>query len=147
MRILTDFAEDAAPDETTGVHALPLDYKPMKDYVQKARDVVAFEREGACVHCGEALESGHGLHALCPLEGCTAMGHLDCWSRHGLAGDGDGNLIPDLCTCVACGGEVRWSDMVRELSLRIRGEKEVTQLLRKRKERKKKTAKADEVDD
>ncbi|PHH80694.1 hypothetical protein CDD80_374 [Ophiocordyceps camponoti-rufipedis] len=96
MRIWTDFAEDAEPDEPTGVHALPIDYKPMKDYLQKARDVVGFEREGACVHCGEELESGRGLHAMCPLDGCTAMGHLDCWSRHGLAGDDEGHMLPDL---------------------------------------------------
>ncbi|RDA95890.1 hypothetical protein CP533_5222 [Ophiocordyceps camponoti-saundersi (nom. inval.)] len=144
LRILTDFVRDAASDQITGAQALPLDYKPMRDYVQKAHDVVASNDRIPCVHCGEVLTEGRGLHAMCPLDGCTAMGHLDCWSRHGLADDTEGNLIPDMFCCVSCGGEIRWSDMVRELSLRIRGQKEVERLLREAMRIKKKEAKEKE---
>ncbi|RDA88548.1 hypothetical protein CP532_5897 [Ophiocordyceps camponoti-leonardi (nom. inval.)] len=144
LRILTDFARDAAPDQITGAQALPLDYRPIRDYVQKAHDVVASNRQIPCVHCGETLEEGRGMHAMCPLDGCTAMGHLDCWSRHGLADDAEGNLIPDVFCCVSCGGEIRWSDMVRELSLRIRGQKEVERLLREAMRKRKKEEKEKE---
>ncbi|RCI09391.1 hypothetical protein L249_3725 [Ophiocordyceps polyrhachis-furcata BCC 54312] len=144
LRILTDFAQDAAPDQRTGAQALPLNYRPMRDYVQKAHDVVASNRQISCVHCGEMLKEGRGMHAMCPLDGCTAMGHLDCWSRHGLADDAEGNLIPDMFCCVSCGGEIRWSDMVRELSLRIRGQKEVERLLREAARKRKKEEKEKE---
>ncbi|PWI66951.1 hypothetical protein PCL_04457 [Purpureocillium lilacinum] len=154
LRVLTDYEDGPAPPPTRdnavrdgdtateteaaaevsqrGIYSLPLDYKPIKAYVEKANEVVSFEREGACVHCGEELASGRGLHAMCPNDGCTGMGHLDCWSRHALSGDGDGEVIPDLCKCPSCGGEVRWGDMMKELSLRVRGAKEVDKLLKKK---------------
>ncbi|EQK99530.1 GIY-YIG catalytic domain containing protein [Ophiocordyceps sinensis CO18] len=138
LRILKDFvaSADAAADDTRGIHALPLDYQPIKDYVQRAHDIVSFEREGDCLHCGHELESGKGLHAMCPNGECTAMGHLDCWSRHALEGDADSNVMPDVCKCPSCGEDVRWGDMVKELSLRIRGAKEVERLLKKKKPKK-----------
>lgn len=137
LRVLTDYeppvpaGADSAAAARRGIYALPLDYQPMEAYVGKANEAVAFEREGACLHCGEALESGRGLHAMCPNDGCVAMGHLDCWSKHALAADAD-EVVPDVCTCPACGGEVRWGDMAKELSLRVRGAGEVVRLLRKR---------------
>lgn len=140
LEIVSDFgpspvAEGSQP-EAWGIHALALDYKPMTEYVEKADDVVVFGAEGQCVHCHEELESGKGIHPMCPNQGCVAMGHLDCWSAHALAaGDGE-NLIPDRCTCPSCGGAVRWGDMIKELSLRLRGGTEVEKLLKKAKKAK-----------
>lgn len=133
LTIATDFDANEDEDVARGIHALPLDYQPIKDYVQKAHDIVSFEREGDCLHCGKELESGRGLHAMCPNAECTAMGHLDCWSRHGLEGDGGDNVVPDVFQCPSCTGDIRWGDMVKELSLRVRGAKEVDRLLKKRK--------------
>ncbi|KAI9149500.1 Structure-specific endonuclease subunit SLX1 [Paramyrothecium foliicola] len=130
LRILTDFgpADDAgaiaSPSTSWGIHALALDYEPMKQYVEKAHNVVSFEQEGKCVHCHEQLQSGQGLHPMCPNEGCVAMGHLDCWGNHALTGQAGGTLIPNECVCPSCGSAVRWADMMKELSLRVRGEKE-----------------------
>ena len=129
--------EDFGPDTTTttdkdepwGVHALPLDYAPIKAHVQKAHDLVSFEREGKCVHCQEELESGKGLYPMCSTEGCEAMGHLTCWSDQALGKSDNGNILPNFCQCPSCGSEVRWGDMMKELSLRIRGSKEVNKLL------------------
>ncbi|KAK7407962.1 Slx4p interacting protein [Neonectria punicea] len=143
MKILTDFApapeSQDSPPPPRGIHALPLDYSPIKSYVEKAHNVVSFEQEGNCVHCHEELESAKGLHPMCPNDGCEAMGHLDCWGKHALEGEDEGTLIPELCTCPSCGGEVRWAEMIKELSLRVRAPKDVEKLLKK-KQRTKKTA-------
>ncbi|ATY63054.1 GIY-YIG catalytic domain containing [Cordyceps militaris] len=136
LRVRIDVVDDTAgilgaedDEDKAGIHALPLDYAPVRAYVQKARDVVAFEKEGSCVHCGEDMASGEGLHAMCPNGECVAMGHLDCWSRHALAGEEDEAVLPQTCMCPSCGGEVRWGDMMKELTLRVRGEAEVEKLL------------------
>ncbi|KAF7563180.1 hypothetical protein G7046_g992 [Stylonectria norvegica] len=143
-KIFTDFAttseEQGSEQAPRGIHALALDYSPMKEVVEKAHNIVSFEREGKCVHCDEELDSGHGLHPICPNEGCEAMGHLKCWSQHALRGTDEAVMIPAACTCPSCHGEVRWGDMMKELSLRIRGPKEVEKLLKKRKKRIKKAA-------
>lgn len=109
----------------------------MKPYIEKARNVVMFEREGKCVHCHEELETGQGLYPMCPNEGCEAMGHLDCWGKHAVAHEEGGPLIPMECECPSCGGEVVWGDMVKELSLRTRGPRDVEKLLKKKRRTKK----------
>jgi structure-specific endonuclease subunit SLX1 len=146
MKILTDFPP-AVPTETPstvprGIHAFALDYSPMHAYVEKAHNAVIFEREGNCVHCHEELETGKGLYPMCPNEGCEAMGHLDCWGKHALANEEEGPLIPMECKCPSCGGEVIWGQMIKELSLRRRGPKDVEKLLKKKRRTKKATATA-----
>jgi structure-specific endonuclease subunit SLX1 len=139
LRILTDFGSSAGDSSTTsyGIHALPLDYSSMQEYIEKTHNVVSFERQGRCVHCNAEMQPDEGLYAMCPNEGCEAMGHIDCWSRHALASDDPGAVIPNRCKCPSCRGEIRWGDMMKELSLRTRGAGEVEKLLRKRKRAKK----------
>ena len=126
-------AASAVLTESWGVYALPLDYAPMKEYVAKGHSVFSFEREGDCVVCGDHLASGEGLHAICSNDGCEAVGHLDCWSRHMLHGQDKETLLPTTGSCPQCGGEVRWGDMMKELTLRVRGQKDVEKLLKTKK--------------
>ncbi|KAF5010226.1 hypothetical protein FDECE_3585 [Fusarium decemcellulare] len=146
MKIHTDFGLSKQPQfrgptsEPWGIHALPVDYAPMKEYVEKAHNIVSFEREGKCVHCHEELESNKGLQPMCPNDGCEAMGHLDCWGKHALRDEDEGTVIPKSCTCPGCGGEIEWADMMKELTLRVRGPKEVEKLLKKRRRTKKAAA-------
>ena len=128
-------AMEASSQAEWGIHALPLDYSPLKEYVKKAQDVVSFEQEGKCVHCDKRLKSGKGLHPMCSNDGCHAMGHLDCWSEHALAGQDA--IIPNICKCPSCGGEVIWGQMMTELSLRVRGEDEVEKLFKTKRRRRK----------
>lgn len=136
LEVFGDFGSSADDLSTTsrGIHSLPLDYWPMKEYIEKAHNVVSFERQGKCIHCREEMEPDQGLYAMCPTDGCEAMGHLDCWSKRALASDDDPNaILPNSCECPSCGGKIRWGDMIKELSLRTRGAGEVEKLLKKKK--------------
>ncbi|KAK0619000.1 hypothetical protein B0T14DRAFT_518384 [Immersiella caudata] len=127
--------EDAEP---WGIHALPLGYEPIKEYVAKGQNVFEFEREGNCVVCREAILSEQGLHAICTNDGCEGVGHLSCWSRHFLPGSdagGDGNILPIQGQCPKCKGVVQWGDMMKELTLRVRGQKDVEKLLKTKRKR------------
>lgn len=119
-----------------GIHAVPLDYAPVKDYVEKGRDVFSFEREGNCVICKERMPPGDGLYALCSNEGCEGVGHLACWSRHMLPAQETDSIIPVEGECPKCRGAVKWGDMMMELTLRLRGAKEVDKLLKKKRKAK-----------
>lgn len=118
-----------------GIHALPLDHTPLAPYLEKGQGISTFEREGSCVVCHQQLDPGLGIYAVCPADGCEGVGHLDCWSRHLLRQGGEGEtdtvILPVEGRCPECGGTVRWGDMMRELTLRIRGQKEVDKVLRK----------------
>jgi structure-specific endonuclease subunit SLX1 len=144
LPILTDFsaAQNQQPSvgeagttqsQSSGIHALPLDYSPMKSYAEKARSIFSFEREGHCVVCKEELLEGKGLYAVCSNDGCESVGHLQCWSRHLLKeSKEEGAILPMGGPCPKCDGHVHWGQMMRELSLRERGRKEVDKLLRKK---------------
>jgi len=117
---------------------LPLDYEPVREYVAKGQSIFAFEREGDCAVCGGDQAPGEGLYAVCTNTGCEAVGHLSCWSRHILSGEAtaDDTVLPRRGNCPKCGGQVRWEDMMKELTLRARGQKDVDKLLRKRRKAK-----------
>ena len=147
VQVLQDFGPTEESGESEegkpwGIHALPLDYTRAKEYIEKAHNAALFEREGKCVHCKENLESGRGLYPMCSNEGCDAMGHLDCWGQHALGGkDADQSIvIPQRATCPSCGGDIKWGDMMMELSLRTRGQTEVEKLLKKGRKAKAKTS-------
>ncbi|KUI52569.1 Structure-specific endonuclease subunit SLX1 [Cytospora mali] len=135
----TEEEEEKAGDEATGepewgVHALPLDYTPLAPYLEKGQDINSFEREGDCIVCQQQLEHDKGLYAICSNGECEGVGHLDCWSRHLLHQQGDSAdevILPMEGRCPKCSGVVRWGDMMRELTLRVRGQKEVEKILKK----------------
>ncbi|KDN69266.1 putative GIY-YIG catalytic domain-containing protein [Colletotrichum sublineola] len=140
LDVVTDFGPDLAAsssdDAVWGIHALPLDYTPIEEYVEKGQSITTFEREGNCVVCAEALPHGQGLLAVCPNEACEGVGHLSCWSRHMLRNEGEQQaVVPIQGRCPKCGGHVRWLDMMKELTLRERGAKEIDALLKKKKRR------------
>ncbi|EPE08502.1 giy-yig catalytic domain containing protein [Ophiostoma piceae UAMH 11346] len=160
LELVTDFSSASSSttdtEAKTGVHAMPVDYTPLQDYVDKARDIFTFEREGDCAVCHETLPSGqNGLYAVCPNTSCEAVGHLRCWSGYLLskeapmsASDTEDELVGAVHTdkqplmpvrgnCPKCGGPVVWADMMKELTLRLRAPKEVDKLVKaKRKQEK-----------
>jgi structure-specific endonuclease subunit SLX1 len=122
--------------QARGIHALPLNYEPMKHYVAKGQELFEFERLGDCVVCRAPMPPGEGLYAICSNPGCDGAGHLSCWSRHFLAGAEADNVLPVQGQCPKCAGTVDWGDMMKELTLRLRGEKEVKKLLNRRRRQK-----------
>ncbi|KAK1779055.1 hypothetical protein QBC45DRAFT_412597 [Copromyces sp. CBS 386.78] len=144
-----DDDDDAQDEKKHGIYALPLDYMPIKEYVAKGQEILEFERQGNCVVCKEAMEGGRGLYAICPNTGCEAVGHLDCWSRCLLKqeakreGSGGGDeILPVKGECPKCQSQVLWRDMMKELTLRIRGQADVDKLLKRKRTRAAAKAKA-----
>jgi structure-specific endonuclease subunit SLX1 len=112
-----------------GIVNLGVDYSKEKEYVKKAKDVVDFEREGTCSICHKDLEHDAGIYTICPNPGCEIVTHMTCLSKHFLKDDDD-SMVPINGTCPSCKAELRWVDVVKELSLRMRGQKEVEKLLK-----------------
>ncbi|KAK0666444.1 hypothetical protein QBC41DRAFT_256207 [Cercophora samala] len=151
-----DDAEDGEEGDevpTWGIYGLSLDYEPLKEYVAKGRDIFEFERQGSCVVCKEEIEPDEGgLHAVCSNEGCEGVGHLRCWGRYLLRkeeGVREEAVLPVGGRCPRCKGEVHWGTMMKELTLRVRGQKEVEKLLKVKRKRaaKKKTMKTNEANE
>jgi structure-specific endonuclease subunit SLX1 len=121
-----------------------VDYSNEKPHVEKGKNIVDFEREGSCAICHSDLEHDAGIYTICPNRGCESVTHLTCLSQHFLKDEEDA-LVPVEGQCLACKAEIRWVDVVKELTLRIRGQKEVEKLLKERRVRKGKTITASQI--
>ncbi|TVY64319.1 Structure-specific endonuclease subunit slx1, partial [Lachnellula suecica] len=128
-----------------GIEALTVDYTDQKPYVEKSKDIIDFEREGSCAVCKSSLEHDEGIYAICPNSGCESVTHLTCLSRHFLSNEDLETLVPIKGTCPSCKAELRWVDVVKELSLRMRGQKEVEKLLKAKRVKKTKAGTASQA--
>jgi structure-specific endonuclease subunit SLX1 len=127
-----------------GIAALPLTYIPQKKHVEKSKAIIDFEREGSCSICSQDLIHDGGIYAICPHPGCESVSHLTCLSKSFLEGesgqrsnngesnntDQDPALVPIAGKCKGCGGTLKWVDVVKEVTLRMRGVEEVEKLLK-----------------
>ena len=123
---------------------MTVDYSNEKPHVEKGKNIVDFEREGSCAICHADLEHDAGIYTICPNNACESVTHLTCLSRHFLKDEEDA-LLPVKGHCPTCKVEVRWVDVVTELSLRIRGQKEIEKLLRVKRVRKGKAVTASQA--
>ncbi|KAH9219447.1 hypothetical protein DL95DRAFT_331228 [Leptodontidium sp. 2 PMI_412] len=119
-----------------GIEALEVGYENTKSHIEKAKNVFDFEQEGSCSICHNPLEHDAGIYTICPSPGCEAVTHITCLSKHFLKDAEDDILLPIEGTCPSCNQELRWVDVVKELSLRMRGQKEVEKLLKVKRVRK-----------
>jgi structure-specific endonuclease subunit SLX1 len=144
IRIIKDFSEgtgkgsDVEDAEAGTANAkiyrrmayLPVDYDIKKSHVEKAKDIIDFEREGSCNICKKDLKHDGGLYTVCPGTGCETVTHMACLSKHFIAEQDQDELVPISGKCPSCDIELIWVELVKELTLRMRGQKEVQNLLK-----------------
>jgi len=123
------------PKATHGIAALDIEYLGAKQHVLKGKEIVEFEQEGACTVCQADLEHEAGIYSICPAPGCDSVTHLTCLSKHFLKND-ESSIVPVQGNCPSCNTELMWVDVVKELTLRMRGRKEVEKLLKVKRARK-----------
>jgi structure-specific endonuclease subunit SLX1 len=121
-----------------GIAALEIGYADQKSHVQKGKEVVEFENEGSCTLCKKDLEHNAGFYTICPSDGCESVTHLTCLGKHFV--EDEGSVVPIQGNCPGCKAELRWVDVVKEVTLRLRGQKEVENLLKVKRARKGVTA-------
>lgn len=120
-----------------GIDALDVTFAPMKPMLEKSRTLLAGSA-CACSVCHESLDSEKSLVLVCTADECKAASHLDCLSKHFLNAEHRGNaIVPLEGECPTCKAYSSWKDLVTDLSLRVRGEKEAAALFKVRKSRKK----------
>ena len=116
------------------IDALQISYDPIKDQVQVALD--ASKSQGLLCHCCEKPLDGHSDHILfCPE--CHSMAsHLTCLSSVFLHEEKNNAILPTSGRCPQCDSVLTWSDLVKNLSIRIRGQSRLQKLLSKPRTRK-----------
>ena len=124
----------------TGIHAIDVGYNSMKSHLEKSRAVFDNGTSALCGVCEKYIRPSTALLLVCPIDDCQSTFHLTCLSRKFLADGGDGDaVIPLEGKCPSCRTKLEWSTLTKELSLRIRGHKEVTALFKERRKKEKQT--------
>ncbi|KAF2191991.1 GIY-YIG-domain-containing protein [Zopfia rhizophila CBS 207.26] len=128
---------DQAPKIPFAIRAIPVAYEDCKQHVEKLRSLLEPGKTYPCGVCHNRIDPLASLVLVCPLEGCQTLSHIGCLSSRFLAEEGNREaVIPIDGTCPGCHCPVKWSTLMKELSLRTRGQKEVEALYKPKRRKK-----------
>ena len=127
-------AEDpTAQNAVKGIHALDVTHAPLKPHVEKSQTLLATPQD--CTLCSSPLPLSGASTLTCPSYSCTSKYHLTCLATHFLNTENSKetsdtattppSLLPTIGSCPTCHTSLHWRDLVQELSLRMRGSKEL----------------------
>jgi len=148
--------DPTAPDaiKPQGIHALDVTHAPLKPHIEKSQALVASPSQN-CTLCSSTLPLSGASTLTCPSPTCTSKSHLTCLATHFLneeskkkannnsnptADSTSSLLLPTAGTCPSCHTPLQWRALVQELSLRMRGSKELQVLFKPPKTRKSRKA-------
>lgn len=114
-----------------GINALDVGYAGFKPQLTKSLSLLEDIASTKCAVCRKPMLEG--VAALtCSGDACNMLTHLTCLSATFLRAETNPDaLVPVHGHCPSCDKQLLWSDLVKELSLRMRGEKEVAALFKK----------------
>ncbi|KAF2220682.1 hypothetical protein BDZ85DRAFT_171512, partial [Elsinoe ampelina] len=118
------------PSLDSGVYSLDYTYGPMKQQLEHSLSVLGKDSL-QCHCCQESLSSDTDLILVCPNPGCDGAYHLTCLGNRLVGQEGE-DILPKTQHCLNCETPVRWSDLVKDLSLRSRGLKEQAALFKQK---------------
>ena len=125
-----------------GIMGIDVGYTYLEGAIEKSTFLLADGKTINCSVCAKEIGLERGLSLICPAEGCKAASHLSCLGARFLHDEGaSDSIVPTSGKCPECKSETLWVDMVKEMSLRIRGKKELAVLTKKHRGRKAKVPK------
>lgn len=135
MDVACRTSDEDGKARSTGIQAIDVGYGALQPHLEKTQTLLATSPD--CKICHTPLPSGGEMTLVCPTTGCETSYHLECLAstflKHGID-----DLIPTTGSCLGCGSQLQWVDLVKELSLRMRGADEIKKIFKMRKPRKKK---------
>ncbi|RMZ79664.1 hypothetical protein DV738_g3238, partial [Chaetothyriales sp. CBS 135597] len=123
-----------------GVYGIDPTYARYQDVLTKSVFMLDDGDGQKCELCQEAIHLHDHLFTICPNNDCQSISHVTCLSKHFLQHSNSGQLVPEQGQCPACHSPLRWVDLMTQLTLRNRGQKDVQKILRKKRKPKATTA-------
>ncbi|MCJ1335882.1 Slx4p interacting protein [Bachmanniomyces sp. S44760] len=119
-----------------GIDGIDVGYAAVKPHLEKSMFMLAEGESNKCAGCSEILDTAVSIMAVCPATSCRAAFHIRCLASKFASGldRSDDGLIPTEGSCPECKAELIWADLMKETTLRMRGEKEVSKLMKKSRE-------------
>lgn len=124
-----------------GIDGLDVGYSGLKKRLERNIFSLAKDQALECAVCAKGLDPVTAMALVCPHEDCRTASHMTCLATRFIEDEGAGApVVPISGRCPGCKVELQWIDMIKETSLRARGQKEVAEIMKKPKERKTKQA-------
>ena len=119
------------------IERLDVTYAGIKGHLEKSTLLLAADGNAKCDVCALDLTMQGQTVLICPHRGCRTATHPACLAKVFLSKNQSQDLlVPTSGKCPGCNRTTAWVDLVKELSLRSRGEKEVAVLMKKSRRRK-----------
>ncbi|KAL1297759.1 hypothetical protein AAFC00_006296 [Neodothiora populina] len=123
--------------QNVGISALDVTFQPMKSLIEKSR-ILLTNPGNECAVCKKKAEPTSSLLLVCSKDECKSVFHMACLSNHFLSTELDrAAIVPTQGHCPTCKTALRWEALVKVLSVRMRGEKEIVELFKERRNGKK----------
>ncbi|KAJ9664430.1 Slx4p interacting protein [Coniosporium apollinis] len=120
-----------------GIESIDVGYASSKSCVEKCQQLLGAGGGQACSICTKHVMPDTALLIVCPEEGCRMISHLSCLSAQFLSKEGDQDaIVPTEGHCPSCQTKLQWSTLMKAVSLRIRGQKEIDRLFKKPRQKK-----------
>ncbi|RMD40922.1 hypothetical protein DV735_g4204, partial [Chaetothyriales sp. CBS 134920] len=129
-----------------GVYGIDPTYARYQDVLTKSVFILDDGDGQKCDLCKEAVHLQDHLFTICPNDRCQSISHLTCLSKHFLQHANADQLVPEQGQCPSCHSSLDWVDLMTQLTLRNRGQKEVRKVLGKKRRPKAATAEVLESD-
>ncbi|KAL1848424.1 Slx4p interacting protein [Paecilomyces lecythidis] len=124
--LIPDNIEIISPQHGGGIRSaetVDSSYNSMRSYLEKAKSVLDDSQNIHCGVCKELLQLKDQMIVVCPASSCRSTSHLLCLSSRFLEESGEPDqMVPSEGICVACEETVQWPMLMKELTLRSRGE-------------------------
>lgn len=112
---------------------LETSYNHMKPHLEKSRFLLDEEEEISCSICKNLLHLATDSIIVCSHGDCRSISHMTCLAGIFLEqGNDSSRMIPTQGSCPECHTRLQWADLVKEMTLRMYGEKEIKKVFRKR---------------
>ena len=112
------------------VQAIDPTFRPIKQHVKIGQALMNQQEQLRCVCCEENVDLTREMIVVCPEQTCQAVSHMACLSNEFLESGGNQDVVPVQGECPSCKKILNWVDLVKELTLRMRGEKEIKRLMK-----------------
>ena len=120
------------------ISSLDISYSALRYQITKSLEL-GLEGSTSCGICTQILESEGSTLLVCPQTDCGAAFHIACLARTFLDKEQEVSVLPTSGACPECSAKLQWIDLVKDLSLRTRGAKELDRLLKKPRSRRTRT--------
>ena len=129
------------------IRNIPVAYDDDKPYIEKSIKTLQNNSKHTCGVCKKSADSSSLMVVVCPVKRCSTVSHLTCLSKRFLFEDDNSEaaLIPVEGTCPGCHSNLKWSTLMRELSLRTYGEEEIASMFKPKRQKKASTAETDDT--